>query len=245
MAGYDTANEIQNVYASAHSEFGADPGFWARYFSPSPAADLFSGDAEAESVAAWASGGKYIGCVSAPAQSNLSSTTAQGQADAQSMCASMLTAYHAVAPMVLPSGGELWCWLDQEASTSLSISYWDGWANYIANYNFAGLGTYPLYPGLYCNPYSAYPNCSTIAQATGLNVPVAVWSSEPEPCGGIKSPPSWNADSCTSVSSSTVTTKLWQYGEQGACGYSANVDVNYAAPGWNYPDYCFRLSSQP
>ena len=37
--GYDTAGEIQNTYSSAHSEFGEDPAFWVRYFSPSPAAD--------------------------------------------------------------------------------------------------------------------------------------------------------------------------------------------------------------
>jgi hypothetical protein len=245
MAGYDTAGEIQNTYSSAHSEFGTDPSFWVRYFSPSPAADLFSSDPSSESLGAWDSGGPYVSCVSAPSQSRLSGSTAEGQADAQSMCASMLSAWNAVGPLKLPSNNELWCWLDQEYSTSLSLSYWDGWANYIANYNFASLGTYPLFPALYCDPNSPYPNCTTIAQATGLNIPVAVWSSEPEPCGGIASPPSWNADSCTSVSSSSVTTKLWQYGEQGACGYSANVDVDVAAPGWTMANYCFHVTSAP
>jgi hypothetical protein len=245
MAGYDTAGEIQNTYSSAHSEFGTNPNFWVRYFSPSPAADLFSGDASSESLGAWNSGGPHVSAICAPAQSRLSGSSAEGQADAQSMCASMLSAWNAVAQLKLPSNNEMWCWLDQEASTSLSLSYWDGWANYIANYNFANLRTYPLYPGLYCDPYSAYPNCSTIAQATGLNIPVAVWSSEPEPCGGLASPPAWNAESCTSVSSSKVTTKLWQYGEQGACRYSANVDLDVGAPGWNIANYCFVVSSKP
>ena len=49
MTGYDTSNPIQNVYASAQSEFGVDPDFWIRYFPPSPAADLFNDDAVAES----------------------------------------------------------------------------------------------------------------------------------------------------------------------------------------------------
>jgi hypothetical protein len=245
MAGYDTAGEIQNTYASAYSEFGTDPAFWIRYFNPSPAADLLSSDASAECSGAWDSGGHYIGCISAPTQSRLSGSTAEGQADAQSTAASMLSAYDAVGPLDLPSNGQLWVWLDQEYSTSLSLDYWDGWANYIANYNFAGLGTYPLYPGLYCDPYSPYPNCSTIAQATGLNIPVAVWSSEPEPCGGIKSPPSFDADECSAVSSSTVATKLWQFGEQGACGYSANVDCDLGATDISYADYCFDVTSNP
>lgn len=245
MAGYDTAGEIQNTYSSAHSEFGANPNFWVRYFTPSPAADIFSNDAQSECIGAWDSGGPHVSCICAPSQSRLSGSSAEGQADAQSMAASMLAAYKAVGPLNLPTNNELWCWLDQEASTSLSLSYWDGWANYIANYNFDSLGTFPLYPALYCNPFAAPPNCSTIAQATGLNIPVAVWSSEPEPCGGIASPPSWNAEECSSVSSSTVTTKLWQYGEQGACHYSANVDVDVARPGWNMPDFCFRITSLP
>ena len=108
----------------------------------------------------------------------------------------MLAAYHAVGPLLLPSNGRLYCWLDQEYSTSLSSAYWDAWAHYIAEYNFAGLGTYPLYPCLYCDPYSPYPNCSTIAKARGVDVPSAIWSSESESCGGLTNPPRWHPDEC-------------------------------------------------
>ena len=154
MTGYDTAGPIQNTYASAHHEFGVVPNFWIRYFTPSPAADLFNDDAVAESRGAWDSGGPYVGCISAPRQSRLSGSAAEGQADAQAFAAAMLAAYHAVRPLQLPSNGKLYCWLDQEYSTSLSSSYWNAWADYIANYDFAGLGIYPLYPCLYCNPYA-------------------------------------------------------------------------------------------
>jgi hypothetical protein len=240
MAGYDTAGEIQNTYVSAYDEFGADPNFWVRYFAPSPAADLFEDDPSSECSGAWDSGGPHIGCVSAPSQGNLSSTSAQGLADAETFAAAIQSAYYAVTPLDLPSNNILICWLDQEYSTTLSLSYWDAWANYIANYNFADLGTYPLYPGLYCTPESPYPNCSTIAQATGLDIPYAVWSAEWEPCGGLASPPAWDAQAC-----STVATKLWQYGEQGACGYSANVDLDTGAAGFDYADYCLVVVSNP
>ena len=240
MTGYDTAGTIQDTYPSARSEFGANPSFWIRYFTPSPAAYLFTDDAIAESQGAWDSGGPFVGCISAPRQSRLSGSAAEGQADAQAFAAAMLVAYHAVGPLRLPSNGQLYCWLDQEYSTSLSSNYWNAWANYIAEYNFASLGTYPLYPCLYCDPYSPYPNCSTIAKAHGVNVPSAIWSSEPEPCGSLTSPPRWNADVCQ-----TVPTKLWQFGEQGACNYSANVDLDVGAPGFVTASYCFRVKSRP
>jgi hypothetical protein len=240
MTGYDTAGPIQNTYASAHHEFGVAPNFWIRYFTPSPAADLFNDDAVAESQGAWDSGGPYVGCISAPRQSRLSGSAAEGQADAQAFAAAMLAAYHAVRPLQLPSNGKLYCWLDQEYSTSLSSSYWNAWADYIANYDFAGLGIYPLYPCLYCNPYAPYPNCSTIAKARGVNVPSAIWSSEPEPCGGPPGPSHWNPQECTKVS-----TKLWQYGEQDACSYSSNVDLDLGGPGFSVAHYCFYVQSRP
>ena len=240
MTGYDTAGPIHDTYASAYREFGVDPSFWIRYFTPSPAADLFNNDALAESRGAWDSGGPYVGCISAPRQSRLSGSAAEGQADAQAFAAAMLTAYHAVGPLRLPSNGRLYCWLDQEYSTSLSSDYWNAWANYIAEYDFASLGIYPLYPCLYCNPYSPYPNCSTIAKARGVNVPSAIWSSEPEPCGGPPGPSRWHPQECA-----TVPTQLWQYGEQGACSYSANVDLDLSGPGFVTANYCFHVHSRP
>jgi hypothetical protein len=240
MTGYDTATPIHETYASAANEFHADPNFWIRYFTPSPAADIFAEDAVPESRGAWDSGAPHVGCISAPIQSRLSGSAAEGQADAQAFAASMLAAYHAVGPLRLPSNGQLYCWLDQEYSTSLSSAYWNAWANYIAEYNFAGLGAYPLYPCLYCDPYSPYPNCSTIARSRGVDMPSAIWSSEPEPCGSLTSPPRWGTDRCA-----TAPTQLWQFGEQGACNYSANVDLDVGAPGFNTADYCFLVYSRP
>ena len=192
MTGYDTAGRIQDTYESAHSEFGAKPAFWIRYFHPSPAADLFTDEAVDESRGAWDSGAGFVGCISAPYQSRLSGSAAEGHADAQAFAAALLTAYRSVRPLEVPKNNQLYCWLDQEYSTSLSSNYWNAWASYIANYDFAGLGIYPLYPCLYCNPNAPYPSCSTIEMAHGVNVPAAIWSSEPEPCGGLSGPSPWN-----------------------------------------------------
>ena len=240
MAGYDTANEIQNVYQSAHSEFGADPNFWLRYFAPSPAADVVESDPVSECEGAWSSGGPRIGCITEPSQGNLNTNSSQGQADAQTFCAAVYSTYTSVGPLQLPTNGMLYCWLGQEASTYLDSGYWNGWADTVASYEFANTGTQPLYPCLYCNPDAPPPNCSIIDNPD--NSPcTAVWSSEPEPCTkSISSPPSWNAESCPSV-----PTKVWQYAEQGACGLSANVDLDVGAPGFNTADYCFYLSANP
>jgi hypothetical protein len=243
MAGYDTAGPIHETYVSARDEFGRDPACWIRYFSPSPAADIFADDAVAESAGAWASGGPYVGCVSAPYQSRLSGSAAEGLADAQTYCASILAAWDAVAQLKLPASNQLWCYLDQEYSTSLSQSYWNAWAHYIAEYNFANLRKYPLYPALYCDPLSPFPNCSILAAATGVNVPASVWASEPEPCGGLGSVPFYDPDECSSVSRSKVGSRLWQFGEQDACGYSANVDLDVGNV--ITADHCFRVVSDP
>jgi hypothetical protein len=243
MAGYDTAGEIQNTYVGAADEFGEAPGYWIRYFSPSPAADIFSSDPTAECEGAWASGGPFIGCISAPEQSDLGSGSGQGLLDAQTFAASMLSAYNTVGPLDLPSNNELWAFLDQEYSTSLSTGYWDAWSNYIANYNFADLDTYPLFPALYCTPDSPFPNCSVIAAATGLDVPVTVWSAVPEPCGTLEDNPAYDPEECSTYTSSTVPSNLWQFGEQGVCGYSADVDLDVADV--TYADFCFRILSDP
>jgi hypothetical protein len=243
MAGYDTAGEIQNTYQSAHDEFGEDPGYWIRYFSPSPAADVFNADPTAECEGAWASGGHFVGCLSAPNQSDLDGSSGTGQLDAQTFAAAMLSAYNTVGPLDLPSNSELWAFLDQEYNTSLSTSYWNAWANYIGNYNFADLGTYPLFPALYCTPDSPWPNCSTIAAATGIDIPITVWSAVPEPCGTLRDQPSFDPEECSTYTSSKVPSNLWQFGEQGVCGYSANVDLDLADV--TFADYCFRILSDP
>jgi hypothetical protein len=236
MAGYDTASFIQDVYQAARSEFGEAPAYWIRYFSPSPNG-TFNSDPVTESEAAWSSGGHFIGPVSSPTQSRLSGSTAQGQADGQTYAAALLSAYYAVGPLLLPSNQVVYTWLDQEASTSLSLTYWNGWATYIGEYNFAGLGTYPLYPSLYCDPDAAPPNCSIIDNKNAFGA-LGVWSSEPEPCGTLKNPPAFNPEEC-----SLTPTELWQFGEKGVCGYSANVDLDLAKN--TYANYCFNVSSNP
>jgi hypothetical protein len=132
----------------------------------------------------------------------------------------------------------LYCWLDQEYSTTLSVPYWNGWSGYVYAYEFGSNGPFPLFACLYCDPNSPYPNCSTIGNSSAYTC-TAVWSSEPEPCtASITNPPSWKAYSC-----SASPTKVWQYGEQQACGYSANVDLDVGASGFNTANYCFYLTA--
>lgn len=239
MVGYDTAGKIQDVYSPARAEFNEDPNFWLRYFAPSPYADVVESDPTGECAGAWSSGGPRIGAIMAPGQSRLAGSAAEGLADAETFCAAVYSTYTSVGPLQTPVNRMLYCWLDQEYATTLSVGYWNGWANYVAGYKFANVKEYPLYPCLYCDPYSPYPNCSTIGRSDAATCH-AVWSSEPEPCGSLARPPSWHADFCGSV-----PTRLWQFGEQGACGYSSDVDLDMGAPGFNAADYAFHLSSRP
>src|ERR671934_1862182 len=138
MAGYDTASFLQDVPATGAANTYGTPAFWIRYFTPSPNGTVNSSSSNAisEGRAAWDSGGNYLGCVSSPSQSRLaltgSSGTSAGNADAQSFA----NAIHAVktylgSHITLPSNGTLYCWLDQEPSSSLSLAYWNGWSGYI------------------------------------------------------------------------------------------------------------------
>src|ERR1700751_3573557 len=104
MTGYDTAGQIQNTYVSAHREFHANPSFWIRYFTPSPAADLFHEDALTESRGAWDSGGPHVGCISAPRQSRLSGSAAGGHAD-RLPCGPPAPAAHRRAALLLARPG--------------------------------------------------------------------------------------------------------------------------------------------
>jgi hypothetical protein len=240
MAGYDTAGEIQNVYASAHSTFKANPSFWMRYFAPSPAADVFESDPVSESVGAWDSGGKSIGPVNEPSQSRLASgSSSEGQADGQSFCAAIYSAYISVGPLNLPGDINVYCYLGQEASTSLTLGYWNAWAHAVIIYTFANNGYLPLYPCLYCDPPAAPPNCSIIGNPSAEPC-LAVWASEPDPCHNSLTQPSWGPDSC-----SAATTRLWQYAISPGCGYSADVDIDGSGPGFTTSSYMFNLTSAP
>ena len=243
MAGYDTAGTIQSVGPGALSEFKENPNFWVRYLSPSPAADCVNSSASGavnECIGLWNySSSPSLGVVSAPTQSHLSGSSAQGQADAQQYMASLTFVRDSVSQLKYPTNNELWCWLDQESSTSLSDGYWTGWASYVYNY------AQQTYSALYCNPDAAPPNCSIIDKYNGTSsICNAVWSSEPEHtsscAGGLASPPSWQAEACADA-----PTRLWQYVEQGVCGYSANVDLDLGAPGYNYANYCLYLTAKP
>jgi hypothetical protein len=162
---------------------------------------------------------------------------AEGHADAQTFAAAMTAAYNKETSLVPPDSDVIYCWLDEEASTSLSLDYWNGWAEFVNGYDFGGLGIYPLYPCLYCDPKSAHPSCSII-DSSKASPAFGVWSSEPEPCGGLSGPKSGQYDSCA-----VVPTRLWQFGEQQVCGYSADVDLDVSP--LTYSDYCFHLDAKP
>ena len=240
MAGYDTAGEIQNVYASAHSRFGANPSFWLRYFTPSPYADVLNADPVSECIGAWDSGGKSIGPIMEPYQSRLSSgSSSEGQADGQSFCAAVYSAYLAVGPLNVPSTQSVYCWLGQEAGTPLTLAYWNGWAAVVDAYEFVNVGLYPLYPCLYCDPGAPPPNCSIIGNSSAYAC-FAVWASENDPCHDSLTQPAWGPESC-----SATTTRLWQYAVSPGCGYSADVDIDGSGPGWTTSHYMLNLTAAP
>ncbi len=239
MPGFDTASTIQSQVPVAINTWG-QPAFWIRYFSPCYYTPL-SSDGVSECRAIWQanSSAPYLGVVSTPSQSRLNGSNAEGVADAQTYISSLISAYNSVGPLLLPGNLELWCWLDQEASTSLSLSYWNGWAIYINGYSFAG--GLPFYATLYCNPFAPPPNCS-IVDSSSAAACWAIWSSEPLRCSNsLGNVPGWAPETCSSV-----PTQLWQYWDEDICASTpANVDLNTDSPSIDYPNYCFYLAASP
>jgi hypothetical protein len=168
MAGYDTASYVNDVYSAAGSRYGT-PAFWLRYFSPCQTTPLnkSSSNEVSECRAIWNSGGHHLGPITVPTQSRLGNTgsgAAYGHADAQTLASALYATWGNVAPLMLPSNGILYCWLDQEPNYDLCLQYWNGWAGYLNGYVWSD-GTLPLYACLYTNPCSAQKNCSTIGNA--------------------------------------------------------------------------------
>lgn len=241
MAGYDTANYIYaSDVQSGVKQFGT-PAFFVRYFNPCPDGSFnsSSSNANSEAAAAWDDGGPRIGAVSSPPGGNLgSNSSAEGHADAQTFGGSLQTAYTDVGPMLLPSNGTLYCWLDDEYGTTLSSGYWTGWAEAINGWNWQRGGSYPLFAGLYCNPKQPQPNCSTVGN---VGYCYGIWTSNPQCNGGtVSNPPAFNGTGC----GNSVPTKLWQFAYPG-CGYGPDVDMDEGATGVNYGNYCFYLTARP
>lgn len=235
MAGFDTASQIGAVQVQAVEEFGT-PRFWGRYFSPCQSAGTgFEQNALSEARAMWNSGSRHLFPLTSPTQGHLAGTTAMGQSDAKTFVGAVTSGIAQVAPMQWPSG--LYTYLDQEYSTSLSITYWNGWARYVDD-NF---GSHVALPALYCTPDAPYPNCSVVTSSQAA-ICYGIWSAEPEPCGNLVNPPAWGPQTCGSGKMPTI---LWQYGEHTGCGFTSNVDLDLGGPTGSAFGGMFYLSSQP
>jgi hypothetical protein len=244
--GYDTAALINQVYSYAVSKYGK-PTFWMRYFSPCPntAFNESSANANTECDAAWDSGGPVLGPICDPSGSReASNSSAEGQADAQTFAAALLNVYHWVGPLQKPSTGTIYCWLDVEESSSLSLNYWNAWAGFIAGYPWDD-DSYPLYACLYCQPCAAHPTCSTVQNGAACT---AVWTSEPQKCSNtLNSLPTFtSAYNCNSCGvANNVPTTLWQFADQTPICSQITVDVDLDASGGSMSSRAFVLSSRP
>jgi hypothetical protein len=248
VAGYDTGSTVSSVWRAAKSDYGT-PLFWIRYFSPSPVdvVNASASNAVAECQAIWScnSGSPCLGPVTSPG--DLTGNSAAGQADAKTFCAALNFVYTNVAPLLLPTNGQLYCWLDQECSASMSSGYWDGWATYVNGYNGLSGGSYPLYACLYCSPCCTPHNCSSICAGCDGDTCYAVWTPEYQKCGyNLNNTPPSDFATCNGCGvDNGIPTRVWQFAEQTVCGLSVNVDMDVGTPGFGTGDYCFYLASNP
>jgi hypothetical protein len=242
MGGYDTSDRVESVWPAA-GKYG-NPQYWLRYFNPSPGDNLLEDAAVSECKAIWDSGGNYLSPISVPTQSRLGNTkygASWGLGDAQSFVTAMNVAYNDVGPLDVPISQFIYCWLDQECSTSLCLEYWNAWSDYIGSNNFGDLGTYPFYAALYCSPDCTPPNCSIIDSSSAYAC-WGVWTPEFQKCGNdLNNISGWDVASC-----SEVPTVLWQFHENiSADGCPLTVDVDMDYDQIDFYQYCFIIAGPP
>lgn len=245
--GFDTASTITSSLAnSAQSAFGT-AAYWLRYLSPSPSANVINGNfstAHSELQAVWDTGGRYLVPLCEPLQSRLSDSAngaTYGTADATTFINAVIWLFNNVAPLNLPSGGQLNCFLAMEPSTTLRSSYWNAWAGYVNSYFFAG--SFPFYACLYCSPNS--DNGCTIVKTSGNAVCYGLWANHPQLCSYCTSFwPGWNPNNCG------LTVWHWQYASPSGCSscghpFGPNVDLDDGHTDVGALNTAFHLSSRP
>lgn len=255
--GFDTAAHISSSLASAaESKFG-NASFWIRYFSPSQQASVMnssSSNAISECRALWDSGARYLVPIQEYSpQSRITGTYAAGKADATTFCNAIKNVYYWVSPLFVPSStGRVDVYMGTEDIYNLSADYWAGWATYVDGFYLPGGGvTYPLYPGLYCNPASPKKNCSSIRDSGIYGW--SIWSDHPEPCAacGRFGSVSWRPYNCSDYCSCPYPTHLWQMAQEHGCestcnrGSYPNVDADESTPSRNEHDHMFYLGYRP
>lgn len=243
--GWDTAGWVGDPMASAvTSHYGN--GFWIRYFSPSPGANVIDGSssgANNEIGAMSSHGSHHLATISEPTQSRLAAGGATGRTygtnDAATLISSILQVWEWVSAVSIPS--QLMCYLCMEQSSSLATAYWDAWAAYVNTAEVSG--AFPFYAALYCNPDSPEPNCSVVSAASGTSSCAGIWTSTPEPCSRCLTRFA-DLSGWAGVPCSGLHTYMWQYAEYNGCGSDtcgnkvlpAVVDLDAASTEWQALD---------
>lgn len=225
--GTTLADYASNVY---FGPTGID--FFGRYFSPSPfyaSVDKFDPQREAQAMSA--AGMHWIAPVSSPGP-RIYGTYSDGWADGDLFCRTLSYVISLNAGIYMPSTtGALLVYLDIETDTPISQGYWNGWSDAVwdAEHN----GTYPFYPGAYCNPPNGAGNPCGVLSA-GSHGCHGVWSMQPEYCSFCWSPfPNWGPQGCAGL-----PTRLWQYAIDAICldpgcgnrGDWPNIDLDQSTP---------------
>ena len=105
MGGYDTSIEIDSSLRSAAVNASGQPGYWLRYFSPSPAATLITTHPYAETRNIWDSKGPHLGPITEPNQGDLGQDYASGQSHAQTFANALVSLWETIKPLNTPSSG--------------------------------------------------------------------------------------------------------------------------------------------
>jgi hypothetical protein len=237
--GVDSVAQVDDQLAAAVNSFsGGSAVFWGRYFAYPGYALMTNPAAEAQAMRSH--GIHWIHPTISPPPSHESAGFADGAADGRATCDGIAAIIGDSTGIYLPTqrhdnyGNAITrVYLDIEYDSYLTQDYWNGFAQAVSNYYFAG--QYPFFPCAYYDPAGTYAahNCYVLGGNTGDYVCYGIWSNRPEAgestCNYCYSPgPAWGPLNCDSV---VAGTRLWQYAENGVCPSFAYCGT----PG--YPDF--------
>lgn len=244
--GFDSYDPIDTAYSKSSTTAHGRGNFYSRYVTPSASgAHITASHMQAEWNAAADNGNaRFMPVTEPPNGVNGSSST--GASDAASFCSALTTIYKGSSIYMPPSGSnEIWCFLAVDYFATLSGAYWDGWSNYIASYNFCGLGAV-LYPCVYGDPTISSGEgamCNTIGgqYGNGGAYCYCVWTYRPQDtaaCGKFGAT-SYSGKRCSSSLVGVANATVQQIAQPSECG--GDVDINYSNPSYTVTNYMFQI----
>lgn len=193
VTGIDTTDALNSPntnWTNFKNWNGAYPGWAGRYFDPNNPGSWVDGEGKAVKQTTGGVLNQILPVTPGYIQSVIGGTHADGVTHANTICGKIVERL-TNGELGLPPSNKVYVYLDVEASMTLSVDFWSGWATTVNTYLYNG--QQPFYPALYCHftqdgsgkymPDSSIQsvlNQATSKYPSDLNLCVGFWTTQPQ-----------------------------------------------------------------